>query len=133
MLLTKGKASRGSRRQRSCRSARWRLTLDKTRLAGGCEWILPFVGEPSIREQGKTLSISIPKRTAGDWIAVHAIKSARAYFYKAPGESQAQKAFLVAGDTAYVYEERLDWMYVKFQGRKSLTSGWIKKSDTVQF
>jgi hypothetical protein len=111
----------------------WKLNLDKNSLDGECEWLLSYIGEPSIQQQDKQLSISIPKRIAGDWVGVYAIKSTRAHFYKAPAETQIQKAFLVAGDTIYVYGEKSDWYYVKFQGRKEQTAGWIKKSDTVQF
>jgi hypothetical protein len=110
-----------------------KLILNKKGLSGDCEWILPFIGEPRVKENHGKLYFSIPKLETGDWIAVHTVKSVRASFYKVPDAKNAEKAFLVAGDTVYVYEERQDWYYVKYQGRKKQTLGWIKKSDTVQF
>jgi hypothetical protein len=66
-------------------------------------------------------------------IATNVIKVKRAYFHSEPKDSTAGKAFLVAGDLIYIYDENPDWYYVKYQGRKKETVGWIKKSDTIQF
>lgn len=68
-----------------------------------------------------------------DFIAVGVVKANRANFYSAPDESTIRRAFLVAGDFIYVFAEKPDWYYVKFQGKKKETVGWIKKSDTIQF
>ena len=110
-----------------------KLKFNKKNLGGECDWLLSYVGEPSIRHRGDDLFISVPKRKVGDWIGVYTIKSKRANFHKVPADANIEKAFLVAGDTIYVYQEKPDWYYVKFQGRKKQTMGWIKKADTVQF
>ncbi len=109
------------------------IKISKKELFGNCEWILGYVGEPAVKEQGNALLIAIPGRQAGDWSGVYVIKSKRANFYKSPVDNAAGKAFLVSGDTVYVYNETSDRYLVKFQGRSNLTTGWIKKSDTVQF
>lgn len=68
-----------------------------------------------------------------DFIAVGVVKANRANFYAAPDELTIRKAFLVAGDFIYVFAEKHDWYYVRFQGKKKETMGWIKKTDTIQF
>jgi hypothetical protein len=108
------------------------IILKKGSLQADCEWILPFIGEPRIHERGDELSIAVKKRTAGDWTGVYLISAPRARFHDSPADSASGKAFLVAGDVIYVYEERPGWYYVKYDGRKKQTVGWIKKSDTVQ-
>ena len=110
-----------------------KIKLDRKKLEGGCEWILSFVGEPSVTQQGDNVFFVIPERTPGTWRSVHTIKSKRAAFYKAPGGSPVEGTYLVPGDTIYAYEEQPDWLYVKYQGRKKLTVGWMKKADTVPF
>ena len=110
-----------------------KIKFDGKKLEGGCEWILSFVGEPSVMLRGNNVFLEVPKRKLGNWISVHTIKSTRAAFYKTPGGSAVERTYLVPGDTIYVYEERPDWFYVKYQGRKKITVGWIKKADTVQF
>jgi hypothetical protein len=110
-----------------------KIKLDRKKLEGGCEWILSFVGEPSVTQQGDNVFFVIPERTPGAWRSVHTIKSKRAAFYKAPGGSPVEGTYLVPGDTIYAYEEQPDWLYVKYQGRKKLTVGWMKKADTVPF
>ena len=110
-----------------------KLKLDENRLEGTCEWLLSFVGEPSIKKEGGSLFIAIPQRDIGAWLGVYTVKSERAYFYQNPGGNDIGKAFLVSGDTIHVYDEQPGWYYVKFEGRKKKTLGWIKKTDTVQF
>ena len=66
-------------------------------------------------------------------IATNVVRANRAYFHSESNDSTASKAFLVAGDLIYVYDEKPGWYYVKYQGRKKETVGWIKKSDTIQF
>jgi hypothetical protein len=110
-----------------------KLTFDQKTLGGECDWILSHLGEPSISQQGNELFISVSHRQPGAWISVHTIKSRHANFHRSPDANDVEKTFLVAGDTISVYEERSGWYYVKFQGRKKKTVGWIKKTDTVQF
>jgi len=110
-----------------------KIKFDRKKLKGGCEWILSFVGEPSVTQQGDNVFFVIPERTLGTWRSVHTIRSKRAAFYKTPGGSRVEGKYLVPGDTIYAYEEQPDWLYVKYQGRKKLTVGWVKKADTVPF
>jgi hypothetical protein len=101
-------------------------------LGGGCDWILPFISEPRVKENADRIAIDFGKLSFGDWIGVFAIKSERARFHRAPDESSVQNAFLVQGDLIYVYQETQDWYFIKYSGGKRDTIGWIKKSDTVQ-
>lgn len=68
-----------------------------------------------------------------DWKSISVISSKRAYFHSDTQPQNIQKSFLVAGDPIYIYDEKPDWYFVKFQGRNKETVGWIKKSDTIQF
>lgn len=77
--------------------------------------------------------IQLNINNAGLWKRVSAIRSKKAYFHSEPDGSAVTKSFLVGGDIVYVHDEVSDWYYVKFQGRKVETVGWIKKSDTIQF
>jgi hypothetical protein len=110
-----------------------KIKFNKKKIVGECDWLLTYVNAPSIEQQGSELTVLVPKLKFGDWIGIYTIKSRRANFHKMAGDADVEKAFLVAGDTIYVYEEQPGWYYVKFQGRKKQTVGWIKKADTVQF
>jgi hypothetical protein len=110
-----------------------KIKFNKKKIVGECDWLLAYVNAPSIEQQGSELAVLVPKLKVGDWIGIYTIKSRRANFHKKAGGADVEKAFLVAGDTIYVYEEQPGWYYVKFQGRKKQTVGWIKKADTVQF
>jgi hypothetical protein len=124
-VATKGKLESDSKRKK--------LVIDKKSLPGDCDWILPFADESKIISEGNLFNILIDDSVAGDWRAVHVIRSKRAYFYKTPEKSNIGKAFVIAGDLIYVYDENKDWYYVKFKNRKKEIVGWIKKSDTIQF
>lgn len=108
------------------------IKVKKSQLGGECEWILPFINEPRVRESAGTVSISFGTLSFGNWIGVLAIKSERAPFYRSAEESSVQDAYLVQGDFIYVYAEQPNWYYVKYERRKKTTVGWIRKSDTVQ-
>jgi hypothetical protein len=110
-----------------------KIKFNKKKIVGECDWRLAYVNAPSVEQQGSELNVLVPKLKIGDWIGIHTIKSRRANFHKKAGGADVEKAFLVTGDTIYVYEEQPNWYYVKFQGRKKQTAGWIKKADTVQF
>lgn len=105
------------------------LKFSKNELDGDCDWILPFVVESEDRDE-VMVAIEIPN--IGNWIAVYAINSKKARFYSEPDNSSSQKAFLVKGDIIYVYEERPDWYFVKYNEGKVKTEGWIRKFDTLQ-
>jgi hypothetical protein len=108
------------------------MNVRKDQLGGECDWILPFINEPRIRENIGEVAISFGSLIPGNWIGVFAIKSERAPFYKSADDSSVQDAYLVRGDYIYVYDEQPGWYYVKYERRKKTTVGWIKKSDTVQ-
>lgn len=109
-----------------------KLIASQAALPGDCDWILQFIGDGRIIQNGKEFSVLINDGVKGDWIAVYVIRSEKTYFYKTPDAANVGKAYLVAGDLVYVYEEKGDWYRVKYKGRK-VTSGWIRKSDTIQF
>jgi hypothetical protein len=108
------------------------MEIKKDRLGGDCEWILPFISEPRVKENADQIAIDFGKLSFGDWTGVFSIRSERARFHRAPDESSVQNVFLVQGDLIYVYQETPDWYFVKYSGRKRDSIGWIKKSDTVQ-
>lgn len=110
-----------------------KIKFNKKKIVGECDWILTYVNSPFIEQQSSELTVFVPKLKVGDWLGIYTIKSRRANFHKMAGGADVEKAFLAAGDTIYVYEEQPGWYYVKFQGRKKQTVGWIKKADTVQF
>lgn len=109
-----------------------KLIVNQGALPGDCDWIVQFIGGEKIIKNGKEFSVLIDNGTPGDWLAVYATRSKRTYIYKNPEESKPGKAYLIAGDLVYVYEEKKDWYHIKYKGRK-VTSGWIKKTDTIQF
>ena len=108
------------------------IVVDPANLLGECDWILDFVGRPSVIRVGKQFEISFKIDEISDWIAVSVIRSKRAYFYVKPNGPRKGKAFIVAGDLIYIYDENLNWYFVKFQTGKKETAGWIKKTDTIQ-
>lgn len=108
------------------------LLIDPKQLPGDCEWILPTIGEPKVLEIGKNISLPIDKSETGAWIGVSVIEAKRAYFHKEPITASKGKAFLVTGDVVYIVEDKSDWLYVKYRGRKKQTAGWIRKTAAVQ-
>lgn len=108
------------------------INIKKEQMGGDCEWILPFISEPRVMESRGEVTIRFGELSQGDWIGVFAIKSDRARFYKSTDEASVQKSFLIQGDYIYVYDEKPGWYFVRYNGRKRETVGWIRKSDTVQ-
>lgn len=99
-----------------------------------CDWLysgLPSYAPPKDFKLKDGL-IHVFERN-GNWQTIKVIQTQRAYFHKTPGRSTVGKAFVIAGDLIYVYDENKDWYYVKFQSRKKEIVGWIRKSDTIQF
>lgn len=109
------------------------LTIAESALPGDCDWILPFIGGAHIVKNGKNYTLSVNAGIKGDWTGVGVIASKRAYFHDNADTASVKKSFLVAGDVMYVYQEKPDWLYVKFEGSKKETAGWIKKSDMLRF
>jgi hypothetical protein len=104
-----------------------KIKFSRKKIVGECDWLLTYVNAPSIEQQGSELTVLIPKLKVGDWIGIYTIKSRRANFHKMAGGADVEKAFLVAGDMIYVYEEQPGWYYVKFQGRKSKRQAGSRK------
>lgn len=124
MEITKGRVTSDGKQKK--------ITIHQAALPGDCDWILSFISGEKVTQKGEEFTLLIDGGVIGDWLAVYVIQSKRAYFHRSPKVFTAAKSFLIAGDLIYVYAEKKDWYYVKFKGRKE-TSGWIKKSDTVQF
>ena len=108
------------------------IKMKKDQMGTGCEWILPFINEPHVKEDNDEVEVSFGKLLSGKWTGVFAIRAKQASLYQKTEESSIQKAFLIQGDLVYVYNEKPGWYYVRYEGRKKATVGWIKKSDTVQ-
>lgn len=90
---------------------------------------LPECPKESMEPDGE---IEFSTNKPGAWNQVSAIRTPKARFHREPDDSSATKSFLVAGDVIYIYNENPGWYYVKFQGIKRETTGWIKRSDTIQ-
>lgn len=90
---------------------------------------LPGYPKESMEADGE---IEFSTNKPGAWNQVSAIRTPKARFHRDPDDSSATKSLLVAGDVIYIYNENPGWYYVKFQGIKRETTGWIKRSDTIQ-
>jgi hypothetical protein len=108
------------------------LKFSKKMLGGDCDWILPFVVGPRVSETSDEVIVAMKVPNSGSWVGVYAISAKRAKFHSRPDNASVQKAFLVAGDVIYVYDERPDWYFVQYEEGKRKTVGWIRRSDTVQ-
>ncbi|MBA4055564.1 MAG: hypothetical protein C0490_12690 [Marivirga sp.] len=108
------------------------IRMKKDQMGGDCEWILPFADGSRIEESDSEVAVNFGKIIPGDWIGVFVIASKRASFYRTTEQLSVQNSFLIQGDLIYVYDEKPGWYYVKYQGEKKLTTGWIMKKDTVQ-
>jgi len=109
------------------------LSVAKKTAPGDCDWISDFVDEDRVIQKGGTIFFQIKNDIIGNWIAVSVIKAQKAYFHKGPDDASVSKAYLTSGDLAYIFDEQPEWYFVKFQGRKKETVGWIKKIDMIQF
>lgn len=108
------------------------LKFPKKELEGDCDWILPFVVEMDVSENNDYVLVAIEAQNFGKWISVYAISADRAQVYNLPDSKSVQNAFVLKGDVVYVYEEKPDWYYVKYDEGKRKIEGWIKKADTLQ-
>jgi hypothetical protein len=108
------------------------VSIKTSDVPGNCDWILEFLGEPSVVKRENYLDISIEAKKSGDWTAVRVAKSKRAYFHTTPDIKTKSKSFVIAGDLLYVYKENVDWYFVKYDGAKKQTSGWIRKEDILE-
>lgn len=108
------------------------LEISNPEKIGDCDWILGFIGGPSVLQKGTSFQLTFLGEESGDWNSLAVICRKRAHFYSAPAEQKKRKAFVVAGDFVYVFDEIGDWYYAKFSDGRSETVGWIRKADTVQ-
>lgn len=109
-------------------------------------YIKPAKGLPAEQSYTLVLAEHIPNCTdnIGDpnfgfeinkldnWKLVSGVGSERAYFHSNPQLKDKKKSFLVAGDPIYIYQEKPEWYFVKYGDGKKVTTGWIKKNDTIQ-
>jgi hypothetical protein len=52
----------------------------------------------------------------------------KAFLYSSPADSTIRKAYLIKGDKVAVLEEKADWLYVEYQGKKTIKA-WLKRKD----
>ena len=55
--------------------------------------------------------------------------SRKTHFYNQPKESTKRNAFVVSGDSLIVDKVMEHWIRAAYQGRKTTTVGWLKRSD----
>lgn len=110
----------------------FQFKISKKALAGDCDWIFPFAAGSRMLANGEEITLRMKVPNAGNWVGVYVIKAKRSRFHSQPDNTAVQKTFVVAGDVVYVYEERPDWYFVRYEDGINKTMGWIKKSDTVQ-
>ncbi len=90
---------------------------------GGCGMVEPFA-------DASQPPWSFDLATAFPWIAVAAVKSAKAYFYDAPGAAQHRKGYVVQGDGVGIRAIKSGWAQVDYvDGSKASPTGWLKTSD----
>lgn len=112
---------------------RFQLVINKSQLPGDCDWVLPFIGYPTVEEKSGQVIVKVSPMISGDWRAVGVIQAKKAYFHQSPDEATVEKAYLVAGDVLHIYGEKPGWYFVKFQGLKKEVIGWVRVRDTIQF
>lgn len=108
------------------------LKFNKESMGGDCEWILPFNVGPRVQETEDKVIVTTEATQAGDWIGVYVIRARKANFYSEPNNASARSAYLIEGNVIYVYEEKPEWYFVRYDNGKKKTTGWIRKIDTVQ-
>lgn len=57
------------------------------------------------------------------------VRVAQSYFYDGWSESKKRKGFVVEGDEVFVDRIAEDWIRVAYEGKTSVTKGWLKKED----
>jgi hypothetical protein len=108
------------------------LKFNKETMGGDCDWILPFNVGRRVSETADEVVVKMRVPSVGDWIGVYVIGAKKARFHREPSNASVSKAYLIGGNVAYVYEEQPDWYFVRYDNGKKITTGWIRKSDTVQ-
>lgn len=110
-----------------------RIDLPAALAPGECEWIIGMLAGPNVAPVKNAYVVTVDTGPAGDWIAVTMIAAKRAFFHDAPDARSVRKAYLVAGDVAYVLEERPGWYRVRYTHVKRESTGWIRRADTFQW
>ena len=110
-----------------------RIDLPAALAPGECEWIIGMLAGPNVAPVKDAYVVTVDTGPPGDWIAVATIAVKRAFFHDAPDANRVRKAYLVAGDVAYVLEERPGWYRVRYTHAKRESTGWIRRADTFQW
>jgi hypothetical protein len=63
------------------------------------------------------------------WTSVRVVKSARAYFYPAPGAAAHGRAYLVQGDGVGVTSAQAGWVQADYVSGAKTRSGWLRAED----
>ena len=92
---------------------------------GGCWNVEHFADKDQLAEFG--LAKAYP------WTSVTVVKSAKAYFYDAPGAATHRKGYVVKGDGVGVRAVRNGWLQVDYVGHGKQASGWIRDADVFAF
>ena len=108
----------------------YKIVIKKNDLPGDCDWVLTYVGAPSVQTEGDEFKLLINVDDRGDWQGVNVISSKRAFFHSSPEVAYKQKTYLVEGYLIYFFDEAPEWYFVKYKSQKKIISGWINKSDT---
>jgi hypothetical protein len=67
---------------------------------------------------------------AFDWTNVRVVKSAKAYFHKAPDASKKQRAYVVEGNAVGVRATRGGFVQAEYVGASGkTTTGWLRADD----
>ncbi|MBL3658887.1 SH3 domain-containing protein [Fulvivirga sediminis] len=57
------------------------------------------------------------------------VVSVKTYFHDEPSEDTKRRAYLLKGDIAYLEDEGGEWCKVYYDGKSSVTTGYVKRSD----
>jgi hypothetical protein len=130
-----GKNAQGGKEAAVLTAAKGTLNLDlpASQVPGDCDWMMGMASSDHLVSDAHGFKLSVDVAPEHDWVGVAVVRSKRAMFHDAPDDKTVRKGFLVAGDMAYVTEERSGWYHVKYVHGKKETAGWIKVTDTIQF
>jgi len=110
-----------------------RIDLPAALAPGECEWIIGMLAGPNVAPVKDAYVMTVNTGPAGDSIAVAMIAAKRAFYHDAPDARSVRKAYLVAGDVAYVLAERPGWYRVRYTHAKRESTGWIRRADTFEW
>ncbi len=132
-LLQEGSKPIDGKVEHQSKSGKSLITIYLNQVPSSCDWL--YNGLPSyVPPKNFTLKNGLPNefQRNGSWQAVKVIRSERSYFYKQPNSANRGKAYLIAGDLIYIYDETPGWYYAEYQGEQKTIRGWIEKTDVIQ-